>query len=76
MKKFGLLAFITATLLFTGCSQKTVEMDSAPADSESALNTVETTNNSIRKLSVGTSFFLYTLILYVSEYTYPLYCRN
>ncbi|PLY10276.1 MAG: hypothetical protein C0626_04600 [Arcobacter sp.] len=47
MKKFGLLAFITATLLFTGCSQKTVEMDSTPADSESALNTVETTNNSI-----------------------------
>ncbi|WP_419765314.1 MAG: OmpA family protein [Arcobacter sp.] len=47
MKKFGLLAFITATLLFTGCSQKTVEMDSTPADSESALNTMETTNNSI-----------------------------
>jgi peptidoglycan-associated lipoprotein len=48
MKKYGLLAFITATLLFTGCSQKTVEMEqSTPSNSESALNTVETTNNSI-----------------------------
>jgi peptidoglycan-associated lipoprotein len=48
MKKYGLLAFITATLLFTGCSQKTVEMEQtapAPTNSESALNTVETTNN-------------------------------
>jgi len=43
MKKYGLLAFITATLLFTGCSQKTVEIDSTPSDSESALNVVETT---------------------------------
>ncbi|WP_428023982.1 OmpA family protein [Arcobacter sp.] len=47
MKKYGLLAFITATLLFTGCSQKTVEMEqSTPTNSESALNTVETSNNS------------------------------
>jgi peptidoglycan-associated lipoprotein len=48
MKKYGLLAFIVATLLFTGCSQKTVEMEKttpAPTNSESSLNTVETTDN-------------------------------
>ena len=44
MKKFSLLAFLAATLLFTGCSQKTVEMEqtTTPTNSESALNTVET----------------------------------
>jgi len=48
MKKYGLLAFMTATLLFTGCSQKTVEMEKTsptPTNSESALNTVETTSD-------------------------------
>ena len=48
MKKYALIAFVTATFLFTGCSQKTVEMEqTTPANSESALNTVETTNNSM-----------------------------
>lgn len=48
MKKFSLLAFLAATLLFTGCSQKTVEVEqTTPANSESALNSVETQSNTI-----------------------------
>lgn len=47
MKKYSLLAILAATILFTGCSQKTVEMEQkTPTSSESALNTVETTTNS------------------------------
>ena len=48
MKKFSLIAFLAATILFTGCSQKTVEMEqTTPTNSESALNTVETTEAAV-----------------------------
>lgn len=47
MKKFSLLAFLAATLLFTGCSQKSIEMNenTEPKSSESSLNTIDTTES-------------------------------
>lgn len=49
MKKFSLIAFLAATILFTGCSQKTVEMEQqpAPTNSEAALNNVETVQEAV-----------------------------
>lgn len=49
MKKFSLIAFLAATILFTGCSQKTVQMEQqpAPTNSEAALNNVETVQEAV-----------------------------
>lgn len=45
MKKIGLLSFVVAAVLFTGCSQKTIETAPAKkAGSESSLDQIETTN--------------------------------
>jgi len=46
MKKLSIYAFLVAAVLFTGCSQKEVEVtnEPAPQNSESALNNVEETN--------------------------------
>ena len=47
MKKYSLLAFLTATLLFTGCSQKSMEMDTTPKGSESSLDSMNTVDETV-----------------------------
>lgn len=46
MKKLGMYTFLIAAVLFTGCSQKEVEVSGAttPNNSESALNTIDSSN--------------------------------
>lgn len=46
MKKLSLYTFLVAAILFTGCSQKEVEVSNEPAqqNSESALNNVDNSN--------------------------------
>lgn len=47
MKKLSIYTFLVAAVLFTGCSQKEVEVTNAPepSNSESALNNVEVQND-------------------------------
>jgi len=46
MKKLGMYSLLVAAVLFTGCSQKEVEVSgpTTPANSESALNNIEDTS--------------------------------
>lgn len=45
MKKLSIYTFLIAAVLFTGCSQKEVEVGTEPAtNSESALNTIDNSN--------------------------------
>ncbi len=44
MKKLSIYAFLIAVVLFTGCSQKEVEVSTQSTDSESALNNIDNSN--------------------------------
>ncbi|QKF82691.1 OmpA family protein [Halarcobacter ebronensis] len=44
MKKLSIYSFLIAAVLFTGCSQKEVEVSNESANSESALNNVDNSN--------------------------------
>ena len=47
MKKLSLLTFLVAAVVFTGCSQKSMEMKEAPKSSESSLDNMQTTDSSV-----------------------------
>lgn len=58
MKKLSLLSFLIATFIFTGCSQKSMEMNNEPAantNSESSLNEMKTDETIAQDMSDITS---------------------